>query len=153
MVMGGAGKAFEKRAGRVTFEASDPELEARPMTMAMVEFGDDPKGPCAVFFNLQPNLEFAAHYHNTEQCFVLLEGSIRIGRTWYGPGSFRIQDSGSVYGPLLSGPEGCKAVSFYGDRSELPDQFASEKDKQKSDELIAKLIGMMQTPEPVASNP
>lgn len=127
-----------KRGGRISFNIADEALEAEPFGMTIINFGDDPKGPCTVVFTLPPGLEGAAHYHGTEQCFVVIDGSVRIGRTWYGPGSVRIQEAGSVYGPLLAGPEGCRAIAFYGDRSELPDKFASERDRRRYEELSVK---------------
>jgi mannose-6-phosphate isomerase-like protein (cupin superfamily) len=151
--MDGSGTAPRSRAGRTTFELSDPGLNTSPMGMAIVNLGEDPHGPCAITFHLEPNLEFAAHYHDTDQCFVVLEGSIRVGRTWYGPGSVRVQNAGSVYGPVLSGPEGCEAISFYGDRSAIPDQFASERDRKRSEELMAKMGFGMGNDAPLSVNP
>jgi hypothetical protein len=127
-----------RRGGRISFTVDNPGLDAAPFGMTTLNMGDDPQGPAAVVFSLPPNLEFATHYHETEQCFVVLEGSIRIGRTWFGPGSVRVQDEGSVYGPGLAGPEGCKAISFYGDRSKLPDRFASERDRKRYEALATK---------------
>jgi mannose-6-phosphate isomerase-like protein (cupin superfamily) len=150
---GDSGATLPSRAGRTTFELSHPDLNTSPFGMAIVNMGEDPRGPCAVVFHLEPNLEFAAHYHDTDQCFVVLEGSIRVGRTWFGPGSVRVQNAGSVYGPVLSGPTGCEAISFYGDRSALPDQFASERDRKRSEELMAKLGLGMGDAEPAPVNP
>jgi hypothetical protein len=51
-----------------------------------------------------------------------------------------VQDAKSVYGPTRSGPEGCTVVSFYGDRSELPDKFARDADRARFDELMPALL-------------
>jgi hypothetical protein len=122
----------------MSFMVDDPGLEGEPFGMTTLNMGDDPDGPVAVLFSMPPNLEFAAHYHETDQCFVVLEGSWRIGRTWYGPGSVRVQDAGSVYGPGVVGPDGLKAISFYGDRTKLPDQYASDRDRRRGEELADK---------------
>lgn len=127
-----------RRGGRISFTVEDSGLDADPFGMTTMNLGDDIHGPSAVVFSLPPNFEFATHYHETDQCFVVLEGSLRVGRTWFGPGSVRLQDAGSVYGPGLTGPEGCKAISFYGDRSKLPDKFASDRDYQRYKELSTK---------------
>lgn len=127
-----------RRGGRLSFDIKDPGLEALPFGMTMLNMGDDPHGACAVVFTLQPHFEFASHYHDTDQCFVVIEGSLRIGRTWYGPGSVRVQEAGAVYGPGLAGPDGCRAIAFYGDRTKLPDKFASERDRRKYEELATR---------------
>jgi hypothetical protein len=109
------------------------------MGMGTVTLGEDEDGPLVVILTLAPNLEFAPHYHNTDQCFVVLQGSLRVGRTWFGPGSVRVQEAGAVYGPLLTGPEGCKTIAFYRDRSRtFPDQLAGERDRKRAEQLDAK---------------
>ena len=45
-----------------------------------------------------------------------------------------------MYGPTRSGPEGCKLVSFYADRSELPDKFAREADRQTYEATMPALL-------------
>ena len=52
---------------------------------------------------IPPDLEFATHYHDTDYCTLVLKGSLRVGRTWYRAGHFRVQDAKSVYGPALRG--------------------------------------------------
>jgi hypothetical protein len=127
------------KAGRATLDVNSPDLNGFPMGMATVTLGEDEDGPLAVILTLAPNLEFAPHYHDTDQCFVVLEGALRVGRTWFGPGSVRVQEAGAVYGPLLTGPEGCKTIAFYRDRSRtFPDQFAGERDRQRAEQLDAK---------------
>jgi hypothetical protein len=125
------------RGGRTVLSIDDPALDKFPMGVGVVEFGPQADGPVVLLFHVQPDLDFATHFHNTEQCFVVLEGQIQIGRTWYGPGSIRVQDSGSVYGPIRSGPEGFKAVAFYADRSAIPDQYVREADRLRASELTA----------------
>ena len=125
------------RGGRTVLSIDDPALDRFPLGVGVIEFGSQPDGPVVLLFHVQANLDFATHYHNTEQCFVLLEGQIKIGRTWYGPGSIRVQDSGSVYGPIRSGPDGFKAVAFYADRSAIPDQYVRDADRVRARELAA----------------
>ena len=136
---GESAKTVPMRAGRATFDITGPECDGFPMGMATVNLGAEEDGPLIVVLNLAPNLEFAPHYHNTDQCFVVVEGTMRVGRTWFGPGSVRIQEVGAVYGPVLTGPEGCKTICFYRDRSRtFPDQFASERDRQRGEQLMAR---------------
>src|SRR5437016_6199126 len=104
---------FSKRAGRVEFDIS--ELEQT--TFAVL--GEDPEGPVVGFLVDKPNAEYAAHYHNSDYVTVIMEGSVRIGRKWYRPGSVYVQDGGAVYGPSLVGPEGVKAIVFFARRRAL----------------------------------
>jgi hypothetical protein len=130
----------KKRGGRISFTIDEPNLAEQFFGVTKFEFGDDPHGPLMVVQVIPPDLEFATHYHDTDYCTLVLKGSLRVGRTWYGPGHFRVQDAGSVYGPTRSGPHGCSVVSFYGDRSELPDKFARDADRVKFDALMPALL-------------
>jgi hypothetical protein len=149
--LGEGAKALAARGGRTTLDITGPELDGFPAGYATIRFGDDEHGPLALLINLAGDLEFAPHYHDTDQCFVVLEGSIRVGRTWYGPGSVRVQDAGAVYGPLVTGPDGCRAIAFFCDRSEWPDQFASERDRLRNDELMTKFHALFDTGRPDAA--
>jgi hypothetical protein len=129
-----------KKGGRIRFTLDEPRLARQFFGLTRFEFGDDPHGPLMVVQVIPPDLEFAAHYHDTDYCTLVLEGSLRVGRTWYTAGPFRVQDAGSVYGPSRSGPEGCKVVSFYADRSELPDKFTRDADRQRFEAALPKLL-------------
>ena len=129
-----------KRGGRMRFTADDPALAAQFFGFSRFDFGDDPHGPLMVVQVIPPDLDFATHYHDTDYCTIVLEGSLRVGRTWYHAGHFRVQDAGSVYGPVRSGPEGCKVVSFYADRAELPDKFARDADRVRYEKLMPGLL-------------
>ena len=129
-----------KRGGRISFTIDEPKLSEQFFGLTRFEFGDDPHGPLMVVQVIPPNLEFATHFHDTDYCTLVLEGALRVGRTWYRAGHFRVQDARSVYGPSLSGPEGCRLVSFYGDRSELPDKFTRDADRNRFDELLPALL-------------
>jgi len=129
-----------KRGGRIAFSIDEPLLAQQFFGFTKFEFGDDPHGPLMVVQVIPPNLEFATHYHDTDYCTLVLEGSLRVGRTWFRAGHFRVQDAKSVYGPSLSGPEGCKVVSFYADRSELPDKFARDADREQYESTMPGLL-------------
>lgn len=128
--------ALPKRGGRTSFTIDEPKLREQFFGFTKFEFGDDPHGPLMVVQVIPPDLDFASHYHDTDYCTVVLAGSLRVGRTWYRSGHLRVQDAGSVYGPIRSGPEGATVVSFYGDRSALPDQFTRDADQRRYDELM-----------------
>jgi len=129
-----------KKGGRISFTIDEPKLAEQFFGFTRFEFGDDPHGPLMVVQVIPPDLEFATHYHDTDYCTLVLKGALRIGRTWYRAGHFRVQDAKSVYGPALSGPEGCSLVSFYGDRSELPDKFTRDSDRERFEELMPTLL-------------
>lgn len=125
-----------KRGGRISFTADDQKLRTQFFGFTTFEFGNDPHGPLMVVQVVPPNLDFAAHYHDTDYSTIVLQGALRVGRAWCRAGHVRVQDAGSVYGPLRSGPEGATVVSFYGDRAALPDQFTRETDRVRYDELL-----------------
>ena len=91
-----------------------------------------------------PDLEWAAHCHDTETITVVVEGSVRVGTKWYGPGSVRVQERGSVYGPGRTGPDGAKTVVFYADRRGLPDQFPRDEDRRTYADLPARSRALLQ---------
>jgi hypothetical protein len=125
-----------KRGGRISLTADEPKLREQFFGFSKFEFGDDPHGPLMVVQVVPPDLDFATHHHDTDYCTVVLQGALRVGRTWCRAGNIRVQDAGSTYGPIRSGPEGATVVSFYGDRSALPDQFLREADRMRYDELM-----------------
>lgn len=129
-----------KRGGRIRFNIDDPKLAEQFFGFTKFELGDDPNGALMVVQVIPPDLDFAAHYHDTDYCTIVLAGSMRVGRTWFTAGDFRVQEAGSVYGPVRSGPDGCKVVSFYADRSELPDKFSSDRDRTRYEKLMPGLL-------------
>jgi hypothetical protein len=137
-----SGIEIARRGGRIVFDMSSPKLDEWPLGVAQIDIGpEDPHGPCMLAVNMRPDIYFAAHYHKSDQIAVVLEGAFRVGRTWYGPGSIRVQEEGAVYGPVQSGPEGCKIVGFFADRSDVADHHASERDRLKAEKLKEKYFG------------
>src|SRR5690606_15404930 len=60
-----------------------------------------------------PNCTVSAHTHNADYIELILEGSQKVGRTWYGPGDIRVVDGGTVYGPLVTGPDGVTVLVIF----------------------------------------
>lgn len=129
----------DKRAGRVQFTFD----ELQHSTFAVL--GDDPEGPAVGFLVDEPDVEYAAHYHEADYVTVIMEGSVRIGRTWLHRGAVYVQDAGAPYGPILVGPEGLKAVVFFTRRRALVDQFPRERDRAANEELSAQATAMAET--------
>src|SRR6266568_6195209 len=73
------------RGGRTDFSFDSPELKGAGV--GGVFMGDDPHGPLVWFQELPPNIVAPAHSHDTDYLTVVIEGSLRVGRKWYGPGS------------------------------------------------------------------
>jgi hypothetical protein len=126
------------RAGRTEFTFDTPAIKENGF--GAVWLTDDPHGPVAAFIELPPNLEAPAHSHPVDQITVVVEGSLRVGRTWYEAGSVRVQEKGSVYGPSLTGPEGLRVIVFVADRHGLPDDFAREEDRVEQAENMRRLL-------------
>lgn len=113
--------------GRMELDFGSPALSEPGMVA--VALGEQPDGPMALLVCSPPNLEWAAHHHDTETITIVIEGSVRVGTRWYGPGSVRIQERGSVYGPGMTGPDGAKTIVFFADRRGLPDEYVREADR------------------------
>jgi hypothetical protein len=46
------------------------------------------------------------HMHLVGYAEIVLEGSLRVGRTWHAPGDIRIVGPNTAYGPQEAGPDG-----------------------------------------------
>ena len=66
-----------------------------------------------------PNFRLPAHQHVSGHVEVILEGSLQVGDRWESPGDIRVVPARSSYGPLVSGPEGCKALEYFPDRAAM----------------------------------
>ena len=130
------GANLTKKAGRIQFSISDPKLKDPYFGVTKFEFGESENGPLMVILVIPPDIEFAPHYHNTDYYTVVMKGALKVGNTWYTEGDVRVQDDGSVYGPIWSGHDGCTTLNFYGDRSALPDQFTKKKHQKRFEELL-----------------
>jgi len=80
----------------------------------MERIGQDPEGGTGVLVvRYDPNCVVGVHYHNCDYCSVIVEGSIKIGHETHEVGSMRFVKAGTVYGPLIAGPEGCTAIDVF----------------------------------------
>jgi quercetin dioxygenase-like cupin family protein len=79
-----------------------------------------------------PNFYTAAHQHVTGHIEVVLEGSIQVGDRLEVAGDIRITPANVSYGPLTSGPEGCKLLEIFPNRdsilplADFPDELITE---------------------------
>jgi hypothetical protein len=84
-----------------------------------IPIGDDPDGPAVAIVVIPPGMEAMEgppHFHNSAQVRVILEGSMKIGPTWYCKGDIRIQKEGMTYGPEVHGSEGSTELLFFANR-------------------------------------
>ena len=66
-----------------------------------------------------PNYRLPAHQHVSGHVEVILEGSLKVGDHWELAGDVRVVPARQSYGPLVSGPEGCKALEYFPDRAAI----------------------------------
>jgi hypothetical protein len=82
--------------------------------------GDDPDAPLAFRVYQPPGFTVASHTHECDYLEMVLEGSRKVGDTWYGPGDVKIVRRGTVYGPLIAGPEGVTLIVMFSDQRSTP---------------------------------
>jgi hypothetical protein len=64
-----------------------------------------------------PGVTVQPHSHVCDYTEILLEGSEQVTRKWHHAGDVRVVKAGTVYGPLVAGPEGVtKLIIFKDDR-------------------------------------
>lgn len=93
---------------------------------------NDPSDAVLLAVWYEPNLRVPAHSHARGHVEVILEGSLRVGERMERQGSMRVVPPGFAYGPLVAGPEGCKALEFFPDLQAFlateivdPEEFAA----------------------------
>jgi hypothetical protein len=134
----------ETRNGHIDSSFGDPTWAEMPGIgkAAFWFLGDDPEGPMVVSFCSPPSPDITpAHSHPTDQIRIILEGSFRIGRTWYGPGEIRAQEADRVYGPEEQGPEGSKQILVMANRQHWFPTFARKSDR----EMTAPMVEMLRS--------
>lgn len=84
---------------------------------AFFRIGDeaDPTAPTVFKAVFPPHTEIAPHTHACDYAEVILEGTERVGRTWYKAGDIRVVKANTAYGPLLAGPEGVVKLVIFKD--------------------------------------
>ncbi|SNQ48992.1 hypothetical protein FRACA_2980006 [Frankia canadensis] len=104
--------------GRYETNLDDPEFTTMEDGTRFAAFflGAGPSDPAVFPMEVTANYKFPVHYHKTHYMSVILRGSLRVGKKWYGPGDIRLQEKGSVYGPEEAGPDGCFMLNIFADR-------------------------------------
>lgn len=81
---------------------------------------DDDDAPLVLAVEYPPGRRYEAHAHEDDYTEIVLEGSIEVTRQVHGPGTIRYVQGGTVYGPVVAGPEGAKVLVIYRSRSIVP---------------------------------
>ena len=80
----------------------------------MERIGQNPEnGTGVLVVRYDPNAVIGVHYHQCDYCSVVVEGSIEISHIKHETGSMRFVKAGTVYGPLVAGPEGCTMIDIF----------------------------------------
>jgi hypothetical protein len=74
---------------------------------------DDPSAPRVFRGVFPPGCRLEAHSHVCDYAEIILEGSQKVGRRWYRQGDVRIVRAGTVYGPLVAGPDGATVMVVF----------------------------------------
>lgn len=89
---------------------------------------DNARRPVVAVVRYAPGAEVPVHYHDTDYLSIVLEGEIEVTRKLHSVGAVRMVKKGTAYGPLKAGPEGCRVVEVFADRSGLMATFLGDDD-------------------------
>jgi quercetin dioxygenase-like cupin family protein len=87
-----------------------PELKLRYRS---VSFGAEGQETRAVMVRYEPGSEVPVHYHPSDYCSIVVDGSIEITRRTHEVGSVRLVKGGTAYGPLRVGDDGCTVIDIF----------------------------------------
>jgi quercetin dioxygenase-like cupin family protein len=77
--------------------------------------GEDERGSVVqmIVVKYDPGARIEPHYHECDYCSIVVEGSIEVTRRVHDVGSVRVVKAGTVYGPLVAGPDGCTVIDIF----------------------------------------
>lgn len=122
-------RVLQRKKGQRTFTwdnpgewKRDPEKKLSYVTMPM---GEDETGAAGLILVVKydPGSFVGPHFHHSDYCSAVVQGSIEVTRQNHGVGSMRIVNAGTSYGPLIAGPEGCTVIEFFA--TGIPDESLS----------------------------
>ena len=111
----------EPPAGPVRWhrETSWEELEVQELPNGirnrrfLIDSGKDPSAPIVFWTYFPPHTVTPAHSHECDYAEIILSGSQQVTRRWHKAGTVRIVKAGTVYGPLVAGPEGATVIVIF----------------------------------------
>jgi Cupin domain len=95
--------------------------------------GDNETRPLVAAVHYPPGAEVPPHYHGTDYCSFIIDGEIEVTRRIHRAGDVRVVKKGTVYGPLKAGPDGCKVIEVFADRTGIQATFLNIGDDEKAD--------------------
>ena len=60
-----------------------------------------------------PAWTVSPHLHDPDYAEIILEGSLQVTRRWYHEEDIRIVKGGTVYGPVIAGPDGATVLIIF----------------------------------------
>jgi hypothetical protein len=75
----------------------------------------DESNPIILRGSFPPDVVVQPHSHNTDYTEIILSGSQQVTRKWHYPGDVRVVKAGTLYGPLVAGPEGVEILIVFRD--------------------------------------
>jgi len=73
----------------------------------------DRSRPLNVLSEYPPNHRVEPHTHDSDYTEVVLEGELTVGKMQLVKGDVRVMKGGVGYGPLVSGPHGCRVLTIF----------------------------------------
>jgi len=73
----------------------------------------NPGGPMVILSRFEPGATVAAHTHDTNYFEYVISGEQTVGKTIFRSGDVRQVTSGTGYGPIKIGPEGCTVLIVF----------------------------------------
>ena len=89
---------------------------------------DNAAAPHVFISDWPPNVEASPHSHAVDYFEFVISGTQRVGKKWYKAGDIRIVTGGTNYGPLVSGPEGCRVMVMFAGSAWEPIPIHANKD-------------------------
>jgi hypothetical protein len=91
------------------------ENPEQALKYARFALGVDERGAATTILVVKyaPGARIEPHYHGSDYCSIVVEGSMEVTRRTHEVGSMRFVNAGTTYGPLLAGPEGCTVIDIF----------------------------------------
>jgi hypothetical protein len=95
------------------------ELLGLKATVIEVPSEDGIEGGIVLALEYPAGFRLPSHKHSCGHVEVVLAGSLDVGGRVEVAGDVRVVPAGARYGPLVAGPDGCRALEFFPDRSSI----------------------------------
>jgi quercetin dioxygenase-like cupin family protein len=89
------------------------EVPEQKLRYKSLPFGSEGQESHAILVQYDPGSEIPVHYHPSDYCSIVVEGSIEITRKLHEVGSVRVVKGGTAYGPLRVGEDGCTVIDVF----------------------------------------